>query len=168
MTKRRSAAREAPHEELPPIRYRTFVRAAPARVWSALATGDGWSRWFTRRAEIEPRSGGRYRLEWESFGAERTTLTLEGPVVEWTEDEAFAFRWGSGESETLVRLEIRPRGAGTIVTVTETGYSRSDRDLLASLQCASGWGEALTLLKFWLEHGVTYGETPPVPGRTES
>ena len=29
------------------------------------------------------------------------------------------------------------------------------------MECAAGWGEALTLLKFYLEHGVTYGEVPP-------
>ena len=27
------------------------------------------------------------------------------------------------------------------------------------LECAAGWGEALTLLKFYVEHGVVY--TPP-------
>jgi hypothetical protein len=29
--------------------------------------------------------------------------------------------------------------------------------------CATGWGEALTLLKFYLEHGLTYGAVPAAP-----
>ena len=28
------------------------------------------------------------------------------------------------------------------------------------MECATGWGEALALLKFYLEHGVVYGEVP--------
>jgi hypothetical protein len=27
----------------------------------------------------------------------------------------------------------------------------------ALVECAAGWGEALALLKMYLEHGVTYG-----------
>ena len=34
------------------------------------------------------------------------------------------------------------------------------RDMI--LECASGWGEAATLLKFYIEHGVVY--TPPRRG----
>ena len=57
------------------------------------------------------------------------------------------------------------------VTVTETGYTQGD--LVATgvvgemaqrspfAMCASGWGEALTLLKFYLEHDVVYGSVPP-------
>jgi len=26
------------------------------------------------------------------------------------------------------------------------------------LECASGWGEALTLLKFYIEHGIVYAQ----------
>ncbi len=32
----------------------------------------------------------------------------------------------------------------------------------ALLSYACGWGEALTLLKFYLEYGITYGDVPPV------
>jgi hypothetical protein len=47
-----------------------------------------------------------------------------------------------------------------VVTVTESGHTTSPRDLEALVECASGWGEALTLLKVYLEHGITYGEVP--------
>ena len=49
---------------------------------------------------------------------------------------------------------------GTVVTVTESGHTASPKDLEALVECASGWGEALTLLKVYLEHGITYGEVP--------
>jgi CheY-like chemotaxis protein len=40
------------------------------------------------------------------------------------------------------------------VEVTERGYGVERDDIIACLDCASGWGEALMLLKFYLEHGV--------------
>ncbi len=58
-----------------------------------------------------------------------------------------------------------------LTPVTESGYAQAD--LLATgvvgemaqrspfAMCASGWGEALTLLKFYLEHDVVYGSVPP-------
>jgi hypothetical protein len=57
-----------------------------------------------------------------------------------------------------VSFTLEPFKSGTILTVIETGYSNSERDVRACLGCATGWGEALTLLKFFIEHGITYGE----------
>jgi uncharacterized protein YndB with AHSA1/START domain len=151
-------------KEMPPIRYATFITARPDRVYDALTTGPGWDSWFTTRAVIEARAGGRYEFFWRDFGADRVTLTLTGPVLEAEAERTFAFRWGSGKSQTTVRFTLEPRGEGTVVQVTESGYSYEEKDVLSCLDCACGWGEALTLLKFYLEHGVTYGEVPAEPG----
>jgi hypothetical protein len=43
-----------------------------------------------------------------------------------------------------------------VVHLTEKGYTNTPGGRRNMLECASGWGEALTLLKFYLEHGVTY------------
>jgi uncharacterized protein YndB with AHSA1/START domain len=149
--------------EMPPIRYATYVHSPPERVYRALSTGPGWESWFAARASIEARAGGRYEFFWREFGAERTTLTLTGPVIEAEPGSSFAFRWGSGKSETTVRFLLEPRGAGTIVRITESGYSYEEADVISCLECACGWGEALTLLKFHLEHGVKYGKVPAGP-----
>jgi hypothetical protein len=45
--------------------------------------------------------------------------------------------------------------------LVEQGYKQTTSSLQACLGCATGWGEALTLLKFYLEHGITYGTVPP-------
>ena len=52
-------------------------------------------------------------------------------------------------------------GPGTLVNVVESGYCLDRDDLNSLVGCAAGWGEALTLLEFHLEHGVTYGKVPP-------
>ncbi len=145
---------------MPPILYSTYIKASPERVYKALTEGDEWSQWFTKRATIDARVGGSYEFYWENFGPTLETFTLTGPVLEAEPNKTFAFNWGSGEDITTVRFRLQARGEGTVLHVTEDGYSMSDVDIKACLNCAAGWGEAITLLKFYVEHGVRYGDVP--------
>jgi uncharacterized protein YndB with AHSA1/START domain len=147
-------------DRMPPITYGTFINVPPERVYTELTTAEGWNHWFTTGAEIDARPGGHYTFQWKNFGADRETFDLSGPVLEAEPNKSFVFRWGSGEGMTTVRFALEPRGKGTIVRVEESGYSYSERDVVSCLDCACGWGEALTLLKFYLEHGVRYGDVP--------
>ena len=61
---------------------------------------------------------------------------------------------------TTVAFTLEPLGSGTKLTLNESGHTTSPKDLEALVDCAAGWGEALTLLKFYLEHGTTYGDVP--------
>ena len=70
----------------------------------------------------------------------------------------FVFQWGTRYPST-VSFELHAEHGGTTVRLTESGYPNSSEGRDAMLECASGWGEALTLLKFYIEHGVIY--TPP-------
>ena len=45
---------------------------------------------------------------------------------------------------------------GTIVRLREYGYEDTPSGHQGILECAAGWGEALTLFKFYVEHGITY------------
>ena len=147
--------------EMPPIQYRIYIATSPTRVYAAISTGEGWDSWFTTKATVDARTGGAYEFYWENFGGDRETVTLSGSVVEAVPDQVFAFRWETGgDGMTTVRFGLEPRGDGTMVSLSEAGYSHSERDVEVCLSCASGWGEALTLLKFYLEHGVTYGPVP--------
>lgn len=145
---------------MPPIRYSSYINAPPQRVYEALTKGEEWSRWFTTRATIDARPGGSYEFYWDSFGADLVTDTLTGPVLQAEPNRVFAFKWKSGLGMTTVTFNLEPRGDGTIVQVVEEGYSFDEKDVLACLNCAAGWGEALTLLKYYVEHGVSYGKVP--------
>jgi len=73
--------------------------------------------------------------------------------------------WSSDSSkqttvEPTVRFSLEPLGQGTRLTVTDAGHLETQKDLEACVGCAVGWGEALALLKFYLEHGVVYGPVP--------
>ena len=145
---------------LPSIRLSTYVGASPRRVYETLATGSGWDAWFTQGADVDTRQGGSIRLRWEGFGAGGYAGQDGGAVLEAEPPRRFVFQWQPGDSVTTVAIDLLPRGAGTVVHLEEWGHTDSPGDLAALVDCAAGWGEALTLLKFHLEYGVTYGEVP--------
>jgi uncharacterized protein YndB with AHSA1/START domain len=93
------------------------------------------------------------------LGPAHTNAEDGGPIIEALPNQRFVFQWQPGESPSTVAFELEPRGAGTVVYVTESGYS----SWIGLIGCATGWGEALTLLKFYLEYGLTYGAVPAAP-----
>ncbi len=51
---------------------------------------------------------------------------------------------------------IEPHERGSVVRLVEGVYEDGDIGVQDMLNRASGWGQAMTLMKFWVEHGVTY------------
>jgi hypothetical protein len=45
---------------------------------------------------------------------------------------------------------------GTVIRLREFGYYDTPSGRAALIECAAGWGEALTLLKYWVDHGIRY------------
>jgi uncharacterized protein YndB with AHSA1/START domain len=150
--------------KLPPIRYNTYVNAPPERVYDTLTTGAGWDAWFTQGTRIVARPGGQITFKWVNFKLDRYTAEGGGPVLEAVAPRRFVFQWTPGDSTTTITFDLEPRGPGTAVRVEESGHTTSEKDLAALVECAAGWGEALTLLKMYLEHGVTYGPVPRAHG----
>ncbi|MEM9553619.1 MAG: SRPBCC domain-containing protein [Acidobacteriota bacterium] len=155
-----AALAEQDDSELPPIVHRTYIEAPPDKVYDMFATAEGWDSWFTQGTTIDPRPGGSLQLRWVHFGAGRWTTEDGGTVLIADPPRRFCFQWTPGSKPTTVDLLLTPAGSGTQVLVTESGYPRNDPDLKSLIDCAAGWGEALTLVKFFLEEGVTYGEVP--------
>jgi uncharacterized protein YndB with AHSA1/START domain len=146
---------------LPSIQVSTYIDIPPQQVYETLTTASGWDAWFTQGTELDARPGGSLRFRWVDFGPGRYTGEDGGPVLEAQAPRRFVFQWTPGDSTTTVEFILRPQGPGTVVTVHEGGHTTSEKDLWALVDCSAGWGEALTLLKFYLERGLTYG---PVPG----
>jgi uncharacterized protein YndB with AHSA1/START domain len=148
---------------IPPIRYRTYINAESSRVYEMLTTAAGWDAWFTQGTEVDPRPGGRIRFRWVDWAVDHYNTEGGGPVLEATPPRRFVFQWTPGDSTTTVALDLQPLGGGTVVQVVKSGHTASERDLAALVECAAGWGEALALLKMYLEHGVVYGPVPSTP-----
>jgi uncharacterized protein YndB with AHSA1/START domain len=140
------------------VTFSTLVRATPERVFDAIATAEGLDAWFTKGASVEARPGGSIRFRWENWGPDGYTGENGGPVLESRRPERFVFRWkvDSGSYETTVEISFQPRQAGTIVRLVEHGYEDSPAGTQDMLNRASGWAQVLTLMKFYLEHGVRY------------
>jgi len=81
-------------------------------------------------------------------------LKTGATIHTWIPDQSFGFDWGRGQNKTRVTFEIEADEIGSQITVTETGHTKDPKDMQALVTCACGWGEALTLLKMYLEHGI--------------
>jgi hypothetical protein len=54
----------------------------------------------------------------------------------------------------MVSFKLIDYKNGTLVQLDEIGYVNTEHDIVACIDCAIGWGEALTLLKIYLEYGI--------------
>ena len=139
------------------IRHATLVRAPRERVFDAMTTAEDLDEWFTSGASIDLRPGGTIHWRWRDWGPDRVTAEDEAPILEVRRPDRLVFRWHpQGERPTTVELEFEDAADGTVVRVRETGYDDTAEGRRAFANCAAGWGEALTLLKFYVEHGESY------------
>lgn len=138
-----------------PIVQRTLVRADRETVWNALTTGKGLDKWFTDGSTSDSVAGGKIRFVWREWGVDKVNTDAGGPILEARSPERFVFQWWD-DRPTTVEIDLSETDEGTVVKVTESGYEDSPEGWRRCIECATGWGEALTLLKFYLEHGVRY------------
>jgi uncharacterized protein YndB with AHSA1/START domain len=140
------------------IQHSTLIRAAPEQVYQALATAEGLDAWFTSGARVDPRPGGSIFFRWQDWGPDRVSGEERSPVLEAVPGSRFVFQWHPDNETyaTTVEIDLEPAPEGTIVRLQEHGYQDTPSGREAFVNCATGWGEALTLLKFYLEHGLRY------------
>lgn len=140
------------------VTFSTLVRAEPERVYDAIATADGLDGWFTTGASVDTRAGGKINLRWKDWGLDHYTGENGGPVLEAKRPERFVFQWkaDSGLYDTTVEINFESVNEGTVVHLIEYGYEDSPIGMQDFLNRVSGWAEALTLMKFFVEHGLRY------------
>lgn len=140
------------------IKHQTFILAWPEKVYDTITSGQGWNAFFTQATEVEPKPGGKIVFRWKDFGPNFYTASAEGIVLNAEWPVLFRFEWYpvGRETPTKVRFDLQAVHGGTVVRLSEEGYpdTPDGRDMI--LECAAGWGEALTLLKFYLESGIVY------------
>ena len=125
----------------------------PTKVWAALTTAEGLGTWFGHRATIDLRPGGSAQLTWKS--GDRADLRIER--VE--EPRIFGFTWhiyGLPEDDprrTYVEFTLEPTGAGTRLTVVESGFGQLPEDAYRKAFDANteGWASELDELVTYLD-----------------
>jgi uncharacterized protein YndB with AHSA1/START domain len=135
------------------IERTVHVAHPPGKVWAALTTAEGLGTWFGNDATIDLRPGGQARLTWT--GGETADLRVER--VE--EPAVFAFTWGiyglpeGDPRRTYVEFTLEPAGAGTRLTVVESGFAQLPDDERRRAYDANteGWAKELGELAAYLD-----------------
>lgn len=112
----------------------TFVRElahAPEKVWRAVTEPQHLAVWYPQEIVGERRAGAALRfLSPAGDGFDGQMLVFDPPSV-------MEFTWGADR----LRLELRPQGSGTVLTLTDTFA-----DLGKAARDAAGWHECLDRL----------------------
>ena len=125
----------------------------PARVWAALTTAQGLSAWFGQEVRIDLRPGGSASMKWDNgHTADMRVERVEEPTV-------FGFTWhvyGLPEGDprrTYVEFTLEPAGAGTRLTVVESGFAQLPEDAHAAAYDGNthGWASELGELADYLD-----------------
>jgi uncharacterized protein YndB with AHSA1/START domain len=138
-----------------PDRIERVVEIAhpPAKVWAALTTAEGLGSWFGNQATIDLRPGGSARMTWtDGPTADMRVERVEEPTV-------FGFTWSiSGLPEddprrTYVEFTLEPIGAGTRLSVVESGFAQLPQDAhdKAYEDNTGGWASELGELVAYLD-----------------
>lgn len=100
----------------------------PSKVWAALTTAEGLAAWFGNEATIDLRPGGSARMRWtDGSTVDMRVERVEAPTV-------FGFTWQLHElpeddpRRTYVEFTLEAAGAGTRLTVVETGFAQLPED----------------------------------------
>ena len=140
------------------VRKATLVRAPRERVYDAFTTAEGLDGWFTTGASVDPRPGGSLVFRWRDWGPDKVAAEDECRVIDARRPERFVFAEHPDAEgpPTAVEITFTAAPEGPVVRLSETGFQNTERGRRALAAQAGGWGEALTLLKFYVEHGLRY------------
>lgn len=112
-----------PEGTVPTVRVTRIIRATPEAVFAAWLDPDSIRRWMYPgdikdvEAELDARVGGRFRIV---MHGEENDHVMTGEYVEITPPSRLAFTWESNVTtgESLVTLELHPRGEQTELVLT--------------------------------------------------
>ena len=138
-----------------PDRIERVVEIAhpPAKVWAALTTAEGLGSWFGQQVRIDLRPGGSAQMTWTSgHTAYMRVERVEEPAV-------FGFTWhiyglpDDDPRRTYVEFTLEPAGAGTRLTVVESGFAQLSEDgyRKAFDGNTEGWAQELGELADYLD-----------------
>lgn len=117
-----AAARD--HVDPNTVHRAVHIDAPPESVWEAVTAPAHFAAWYAfGGADFAAEAGAPMALHWDEHG------TYRGRVVEVEAPRRFAYRIAAepdtepaDDNSTLVELEVRPSGKGTLLTVAQTGF----------------------------------------------
>lgn len=140
------------------IPHNVFIEATPEQVYEAISTEKGWASWFSGSSFRLDEEGGEVGISWKNEAGDSFQPRLTGQIKDSNPGQGFAFEWQPADTKTVVSFALEKYKNGTLVAFEETGFSTSEAGLQALVTHATGWAEALTLMKLYIEHGITYSQ----------
>ena len=139
------------------IEKRIRLAAPRSRVWRALSDSQEFGEWFQVRFEQPFRAGATLvgRITFPGYEHLPMTIVIERVVPE----RLFSYRWHpnahdlshdySAEPMTLVEFTLEDAGAGTELTVVESGFDALPlaRRAAALKANAAGWAAQVTRIR---------------------
>jgi uncharacterized protein YndB with AHSA1/START domain len=135
--------------------------AAPlSRVWQALTDSRQFGKWFLVKMEGPFVAGQRVGGQITHPGYEHLRMKLDVDAIE--PEKLFSFRWHpyavdpkvdyEQEQSTLVEFRLQPVAAGTLLTVTESGFDQipSARRAEAFLRNDTGWAQQMNNIQAYV------------------
>lgn len=119
------------------------INAPPETVFRLLTDPVQYVRWKGKLAELEPRPGGKFRVEFAS-----TKDIVAGRFVEVIPGRRVVFTWGWEGSEVVpagtstVEIDLEPEGTGTRLRLVHRGLPEG-----AIASHAEGWDYFLPRLE---------------------
>ncbi|HEX4736630.1 MAG TPA: SRPBCC family protein [Allosphingosinicella sp.] len=140
-------ARLAEENGSPTLRFERLLKKPVDAVWAALTEPEQIARWLTK-AEVEPRVGGRFHLDFHDGAS-----IVDGRILRYEPPRLLETSWPekNANGDSLLRFELFPTEQGTKLVLTHRLDAGGD---LADF--ASGWHWHLDALDKALE-----GETVP-------
>lgn len=147
--------------ELTRIDRAVEIAASPERVWRALTDPAELGAWFRVRVEGPIEAGREVRMISQCQGYEGKRFTVR--IVEMTPPRRFVWQWCPGavdpaidysrEPRTTVTFTLEPAGAGTRVTVAETGFDLVSIERRAKVykDNSQGWPAVMEWLREHVE-----------------
>jgi uncharacterized protein YndB with AHSA1/START domain len=137
---------------MPNVEVSTLIRRPPAEVFAAFVDPALTTRFWFSKSSGALAPGATVQWEWEMYGVADTVR-----VREFEEPERLVLGMG-GDGEITVEFRFTPREEGTVVTVTESGFTGTADEAIAYVSGSTGgYTTALCAAKALLEHGVELG-----------
>jgi uncharacterized protein YndB with AHSA1/START domain len=140
------------------------VEAPPERVFAALTDSRQLLQWWgaepsvtTRLWEIDPRPGGKWRMECTGCNGMSvngvTEFEVHGEIIEFSPPRLLAYTWianwhSDPSHTTVVTWDLRRVGNGTLVKVTHSGLANES---VCRRDYSGGWPGVLDLLDKYLK-----------------
>jgi uncharacterized protein YndB with AHSA1/START domain len=140
--------------------HRVDVYAEPAEVWRALTDVGHLTRWCSPRAEIRARPGGLFRASVDRVTEFDAHIDVFEPPRRLRLIYLPTAQLPPAETVRVDDFILDPMPGGTIVRLLGSGVPATPEWETHYRRLRTGWQQAMTRLKVWVEHPERFEPQP--------